>query len=65
MDEIDLMQRTQEIEFKGNIQKSKTMFRLGPKRCVKCNEFNDRYEEGFGVCTDCMEINSVAILSTN
>jgi hypothetical protein len=65
MDDVDLMQKTQELEFKGNLQKSKRTTRLGPKKCIRCNEYNDRYEDGFGVCTDCMETSSMAILSTN
>lgn len=33
--------------------------RLGPKYCVRCNEFNDRSEEGYCVCSDCMAAISV------
>jgi len=66
MDEIDLMQKTEELEFKGNIKKSKDTFRVGPKKCIKCNDYNDRSEDGFGVCSDCMEImEESAVLSIN
>ena len=46
----------QEIAF--NIQaarQNRFNHRTGPIKCVRCNDYNDRSDDGFCICTDCME----------
>jgi predicted Zn-ribbon and HTH transcriptional regulator len=54
MDIADAAYQTEQLELKQFLTKARYEFRVGPRQCSKCGEYNDRSFDGYCICSECM-----------